>query len=102
MTGSSMEPTLRSGDLLLVHWGGAPRVGRLALVDLPDGRPLSVKRLVGRLAEGWWVERDNPRVGVDSWVVGALPDRAVRGVVLLRLPRLGRLPRIGRVRYPRR
>ena len=91
-----MEPTLRPGDLLLVRWGGAPRAGRLALVELPDGRPLSVKRLVRRVAEGWWVERDNPRAGVDSWVVGALPERAVRGVVLLRLPRPGRL------RYRRR
>ena len=83
-----MEPTLREGDLLLVRWGSAPRVGRLAVVVLPDGRPLSVKRLTGRVPGGWWVERDNRAVGVDSWLVGALPDSAVRAVVLLRLPRL--------------
>jgi phage repressor protein C with HTH and peptisase S24 domain len=91
--GRSMEPTLRDGDRLLVLWGGAPRVGRLAVVRLPEGtrgpRPVSVKRLA-RPAPGepgsWWVERDNPREGVDSWHVGGIPDADVLGRVLVRLP----------------
>ena len=67
--GRSMEPTLRDGDHLLVRWGGTPRPGRLVVVRWPD-RPLSVKR-AGLLAEdGWWVERDNPLEGVDSWQAG--------------------------------
>ena len=85
--GVSMEPTLREGDLLLVRWGGRPRPGRLALVRLPGGRPLSVKRLARRVPEGWWVERDNPERGVDSWLVGAVPDDDVLAVGLWRLPR---------------
>jgi hypothetical protein len=88
-----MEPTLRAGDLLLVRWGARPRVGRLALVALPGGRPLSVKRLTRREPEGWWVERDNPAAGVDSWAVGALPEEAVLAVVLARLPRWPRRSR---------
>ena len=82
--GRSMEPTLRDGDHLLVRWGGRPRPGRLVVVSWP-GRPLSVKR-AGTLAEdGWWVERDNPAEGVDSWLVGAISDEDVLAVVVARL-----------------
>jgi hypothetical protein len=90
-----MLPTLRDGDLLLVRWGAAPRPGRVAVVRLPDDesgrpRPTSVKRLVRREDAGWWVERDSPVEGVDSWQLGALPDRDVLAVVLARLwPRPG-------------
>jgi phage repressor protein C with HTH and peptisase S24 domain len=84
VAGRSMEPTLRDGDHLLVRWGGRPRPGRLVLVRWP-GRPVSVKR-AGMLAEdGWWVERDNPAEGVDSWQAGPVPQTDVLGTVLLRL-----------------
>ncbi len=79
-----MEPTLREGDHLLVHWGGRPRAGRVAVVRLPGG-PLSVKRLAFPDGAGWWVERDNPREGVDSWQVGPVSASDVLGVVVLRL-----------------
>jgi len=82
--GRSMEPTLYAGDHLLVAWGARPRPGRLAVVRLP-GRPLSVKRLAFRETDGWWVERDNPAEGVDSWQVGAVPDADVRALVLARV-----------------
>lgn len=108
-----MLPTLRDGDRLLVAYGLRPRPGRLVLCRLPpdaDGcpRPLAVKRLVGNApstqlpygvgwdataaSPGWWVERDNPAEGVDSWLVGALPPDAIRAVVLARLPRRFRYP----------
>ncbi len=96
--GRSMLPTLREGDRLLVRYPGAPRPGRLALVRLPQ-RPLAVKRLTHREPGGWWVERDNPAEGVDSWQVGAVPDWDVVAVVVCRVwPRPG-LP--GRRRKPR-
>lgn len=92
--GRSMEPTVYDGDRLLVLHGARPRVGRLIVVRLPDG-VVAVKRATRREPDGWWVERDNPRVGVDSWSVGAIPDRDVLAVVLVRLgpPRRRRLPR---------
>jgi signal peptidase I len=91
--GRSMEPTLYDGDRLLMLHGSTPRPGRLAVVRLPGG-VVAVKRAVRREAEGWWVERDNPVMGVDSWAVGAVPDDDVLGRVLLRLPRRpGRVPR---------
>ena len=92
--GRSMEPTLHDGDRLLVRHGATPRVGDLAVVRLPD-RPVSVKRVTRREPDGWWVERDNPREGVDSWLVGAVPDRDVVAVVVRRL---WRRRRGGRVR----
>ena len=66
-----MEPTLHEGDRLLVLYGVRPRLGRLALVRLPDDdhgvpRPLAVKRVTRPApdgADGWWVERDNPARG---------------------------------------
>lgn len=91
--GRSMEPGLRDGDLVIVRWGAPPRAG-LALVRLPDGadgpRPIAVKRITGRDPGdpgAWWVERDNPREGVDSWLVGGIPDGDVVARVVARLPR---------------
>ena len=89
--GRSMVPTLRDGDRLLVrhHSPGRahdPHPGSLVVVRLPGGRPESVKRLLGPEPDGgWWVERDNPAEGVDSWLVGAIPDGDLLGVVHARL-----------------
>lgn len=84
VSGRSMEPTLRDGDHLLVRWGGRARPGRLVVVRWP-GRPMAVKRAALRDADGWWVERDNPHEGVDSWSAGPVPDADVLATVLVRL-----------------
>lgn len=84
VAGRSMLPTLREGDVLLVRRGASVRPGRLVVVDLP-GRGPAVKRATYLVPEGWWVERDNPEAGVDSWLVGAVPVHDVRAVVLCRL-----------------
>jgi phage repressor protein C with HTH and peptisase S24 domain len=77
-----MQPTLYDGDRLLVAHGAAPRPGGLVVVRLPDG-VVAVKRAHHREPNGWWVERDNPSEGVDSWLVGAVPDERVVARVLL-------------------
>ena len=95
--GRSMEPGLHEGDRLLVLYGARPRCGKLALVRLPNDaagapRPLAVKRVTRRDpdgGDGWWVERDNPKEGLDSWTVGAIPAAGIRARVILRVP--GRL-----------
>ena len=100
-----MEPTLHEGDRLLVLYGARARCGKLAIVRLPDDaaggpRPLAVKRVAHRDpdgSDGWWVERDNPREGLDSWAVGAIPADGIRARVLLRLP----APRVRRLRLPK-
>ncbi len=102
--GRSMQPTLYDGDRLLVLHGGRVRAGRLVVVLLPGGpggpggprgpggpgAVVAVKRAVSRRPDGWWVERDNPDEGVDSWSVGPVPDERVLAVVLARVwpPRL--------------
>ncbi|MFZ0323261.1 MAG: S24 family peptidase [Actinomycetes bacterium] len=84
--GASMAPTLADGDLLLLRHGLAGRPGDVAVVRLPGDRPTAVKRLVHRDGDAWWVERDNPRVGVDSWTLGVpVPAGAVVGIVRVRL-----------------
>ena len=89
--GRSMLPTLRDGDRLLVVHGARPRTGSPAVVRLPGG-VLGVKRVTRREPGGWWVERDNPEEGVDSWSVGAIPDRDVVARVVARVwPRPRRL-----------
>lgn len=92
--GRSMEPTLRDGDRLLVRHGGPPRIGAMAVVRLPDGT-VAVKRVTRREPDGWWVERDNPAVGVDSWAVGAIPDDDVIARVVARIWPLRRHARHG-------
>jgi phage repressor protein C with HTH and peptisase S24 domain len=88
--GRSMLHTLFDGDRLLVrHLAAASdrrrvSIGRLVVCRPPD-RPMSVKRLVGPRDGGWWVERDNPDEGADSWTFGALDDEAIIAVVICRL-----------------
>jgi phage repressor protein C with HTH and peptisase S24 domain len=82
--GRSMEPTLVDGDVLLVQYGVRPRVDQLVVVRLPH-RPVGVKRATRREPDGWWVERDNAAEGVDSWLVGAIPDGDVLATVRCRV-----------------
>jgi signal peptidase I len=92
--GRSMQPTLYDGDRLLVQHGSGPRRGDLVVVRLP-ARGLAVKRATMRQPGGWWVERDNPEEGTDSWAVGAIADEDVLAVVRARVwpQRLSRLRR---------
>jgi signal peptidase I len=82
--GRSMQPTLYDGDRLLLRHGATPEPGDLVVVRLPDG-VVAVKRATAHEPAGWWVERDNPLEGVDSWLVGAVPDVDVLAVVQARL-----------------
>jgi len=91
-----MRPTLAPGDLLLLRRDAVPAPGDLLVADLPGERGAGVKRAVRLEPDGWWVERDNPAAGVDSWLFGAVAVHAVHGVVRARL-----WPRPGRLRAPR-
>jgi Peptidase S24-like len=96
--GRSMEPTLHTGDRVVVAHGAAPRLGRLAIVRLPPDdagmpRPLAIKRVTMRDPSDpsrYWVESDNrtaPGVA-DSWTagIGSLGVEQIRALVLCRLP----------------
>lgn len=58
--GSSMEPTISDGDVLLIDRASTePRSGKVYAIQRPDGS-ISVKRLVQTFAGGWVVRSDNP------------------------------------------
>jgi phage repressor protein C with HTH and peptisase S24 domain len=90
VTGPSMAPTLRSGDVVLVRWDVPVGGGDVVLVRWA-ARPgqLSVKRAVRPDGGGWHVEGDNPFGSTDSRELGAAE---VLGVVRWRVwPRPRRL-----------
>ena len=95
VAGPSMTPTVRSGDRLLVR-RVAPDdpVGddAVVLARFP-ARPglLVVKRVRRAMADGYWVEGDNPFVTDDSRAFG--PAVVVGRVVGRLWPRPGRLGR---------
>ncbi len=73
-----MSPTLSDGDVVLVSFRARPRPGAVVLVRWPQ-RPgqLSVKRVVGRHGDGWWVLGDNPDASTDSRHLGPAHPIAV-------------------------
>ena len=86
-----MDPTLHDGDRLLIRYGAVPRPGRVVVVKLPDRSGLSVKRIGWADSDGWWIERDNPTEGVDSWQTGPVRSDAVVAIALCQVwprPRL--------------
>jgi hypothetical protein len=94
---TSMSPTLRPGDRLLVRYAAAVTAGRLVLARFPDGT-LAVKRAVEPRrtrtgGAGWWLLSDNPDEGVDSRHRGVIGTEDVVAVVVARVwprPRLAR------------
>lgn len=88
VAGNSMAPTLLAGDTVLVHWGAAPRVGRIVVAGWP-AHPgvMVVKRVLRHEGDLWWLSGDNPSESEDSRAHGGVPKEAVRGRVLLRVRR---------------
>jgi hypothetical protein len=95
ISGDSMAPALRSGDVAVAVAIGAPRVGDVVVFEHP-GRPglELVKRVVagpGELgsdarvlgAGEWWVEGDDPLRSTDSRHFGPVRVETVRARVVL-------------------
>lgn len=89
VTGPSMEPTLREGDLLLVVPAALrrPRVGDVVVAADPrDPARATVKRLARRTGDGRAVLRgDNPGASTDSRTFGPVPATAVTAVAVARV-----------------
>lgn len=85
VTGPSMVPTLRHGDLLLVQYGARVRPGDVIVLRHPFQQDLLVvKRAAERREGGWWVLADNAYAGGDSTDYGTVPDELILGRARLR------------------
>jgi nickel-type superoxide dismutase maturation protease len=100
VSGSSMEPALAPGDLVMVDlWSyrhRRPRAGEIVLVTAasPGETPL-VKRVVSTREAGLWLLGDNAGRSVDSRHFGPVPIDRIRGRIVWRY---WPLERFGRVR----
>jgi len=82
---TSMQPSLRPGDRLLVSTWSRPQVGDLVVVVHPARRRIVlVKRVAERTPTGVLVRGDNPNVSEDSRHFGEVPTALVIGKVLFR------------------
>jgi phage repressor protein C with HTH and peptisase S24 domain len=91
VSGPSMSPTLKHGDVLIVRHGAPIRPGDVVLARfraLPDR--LVVKRAVRREQDGWWLGSDNPFAGGDSETHG-VADVLARVTWRIRPGRPGRI-----------
>ena len=84
VSGRSMLPTLRPGDLLWVSYRRRPAIGDIVVARFVDGT-VAVKRAERREAEKWWLTSDNADEGIDSRHRGAVPDADILAVVLGRV-----------------
>jgi phage repressor protein C with HTH and peptisase S24 domain len=67
VSGPSMVPTLRHGDVVLVRHGAPVRSGDVVLArfrSMPER--FVVKRAVHEVDGGWWLASDNAAAGGDS------------------------------------
>lgn len=95
VSGPSMVPTLRDGDVVLVRHGAQVGVGDVVLATF-RGMPghYVLKRVARRDGDGWWLTSDNPAAGGDSAAHGRAD---VHARVLVRW-RPGSLRQLVRVR----
>lgn len=106
VSGPSMVPTLRPGDLVVVRHGARVVAGDVVLGRFRSGPDrLVIKRAVRPVDGGWWLASDNAFAGGDSATHGAA-DVFARVVARVRpgTPRLIRRPwraRLDRAGNPR-
>jgi phage repressor protein C with HTH and peptisase S24 domain len=84
VSGPSMSPTLRDGDVVIVRHGAPVRPGDVVLGayrSMPR-RPV-LKRAAHRVGDGWWLASDNEAAGGDSAIHG-VADIAARVIVRFR------------------
>jgi signal peptidase I len=95
VAGTSMLPTLRTGDVVVVRRQSAYRVGDIVAYRIPKGQPAAGGRVIHRIVGGsgttGYVLRGDNRKSNDLW----RPRNAdVLGKVVVRLPHAARFARI--------
>ena len=87
VVGTSMMPTLKPGQLILVDFRRAPRVGEIVVAVHVSIQGEMVKRLVRIDDAAYWLEGDAMDIktaesSTDSWVVGDFRRDQILGVVI--------------------
>ncbi|MDX6438687.1 MAG: signal peptidase [Gaiellaceae bacterium] len=93
VSGHSMEPTLRTGDLALVLRQESYRRGDVVAYRVPDGETgaggVVIHRVVGGSHEEGYVTQGDNRRGRDPW--RPRPDDVI-GSLAFHVPEVGRVP----------
>jgi|ERR1700722_5282809 len=85
--GSSMIPTLKAGDMVLVnkiaYWFSSPKKNNIiAFRDPRDGKTL-IKRITKIEGESYFVQGDNKNLSTDSRVFGMIRRSDILGKVII-------------------
>jgi signal peptidase len=99
VSGTSMQPTLRTGDLVVVRHKDTYATGQVIAYAVPDGTPGAGKLVIHRItggdaSHGFTTQGDN-RKEADDWHPR---DQHVKGALWIRVPGAGRW--IAMVREP--
>lgn len=90
VTGNSMAPSIRDGDLVMTtRFGGDSGVGTIVLVQRPSDGQLLLHRVVER-GTGWWRTQGDASLSPDA---ERIPDAAVLGTLAAVVP-AGLIPRL--------
>ena len=81
VSGSSMEPALHSGDLVLTMRASDYDVGDVVAFEIPEGG-IVIHRVIAEQSDGYRFQGDN-RDGVDPWT---LPPDSITGREVLLVP----------------
>lgn len=83
--GSSMQPQLKAGDLILLRKTQKLKVGQVAIARRPD-RPnlLVIKRVKAVTKNGYWLEGDNQSESDDSRIFGEVEKNLILGRFIFR------------------
>jgi nickel-type superoxide dismutase maturation protease len=87
VSGTSMAPTLKPGDVVVASKRREPQVGQVVIAAHPETGAWIIKRLTKIEADGFWLEGDAHDPGTaatsaDSWVFGALAREQIHAVVI--------------------
>ena len=86
ISGSSMLPTLKTGDMVLVnkvvYWFSSPKKNDLVAVRDPRDRKTLIKRIIKIEGKSYFVQGDNKNSSTDSRVFGMIGKQDIIGKII--------------------